>query len=1016
MLHLPHQEPASMNRTAGPDSLLFWQSWRAPYRSLAWAGLLLLAAALLLFAVQALRGVDAVIAWQPESELQDVVMTLDTFTRGLFNFTVEAPGYAVTERFEATGMQVNLVAAYLYLGLLAAGVALLLSVVTVLPRLWYVAAMALFIGWLAVSKLDLLLVFGMGNNALFITVLALILPVSYFFHAFRPDVTFARRLLVFTSLLAVIILGAGYFSTVRYPVLSVLGYGATVPLALSLLFIICVAPEIVRGFVHLVTRSGSANGLLHFTLLTAIYLLNLLLRFLYNTGRIDWDFYYVNAFAVLAVSIVLGVWGFRERAPLLSRIIADPYASFLYIGLAVITVATVGYAFATGNDPMVEMLEDAIIFSHIAMGLAFFLYVLINFRMPMQRGMAVHKVLFQPRQFPFGFSWGVGGMIILSFGLESNLFPFYQGMAGYNNGIGDAYYAQGDATLAEPYYQLAIRYEYRNHKANYAVASMAMQQGNGAKAAEHLRQALLKQPQPYTYAKLSNLYLRENLFFEAMFALKDGVKTFPENGELLNNLALLYGRTSVLDSAYLFYQQAARFTDRPEVVQTNLLAFWAKAPQVFSLDSLLRETPATDYVPYENNRLLLATLAGQADEKPLAPVVARDSALSRERFAYVFNYAVNHKAQADTSLLKTLRGYQEHGANILFNNDLLLAEAYLQYYGNDRAAGLELLDGLQAGSEQRGAFFNELLGLWHLQNDAPQLAVRNFERSVALGDTTMRTNLGLSLAEAGRWNESLALWQTEQYSPNPQARTVARRMVAVTRALTGNAPDSLDDAARVALVHLDKANPRAAVPSTIRDAGYRGLAYAALAGHYLDAGQVTPAAEAYRAAAEAGPGTPAVRELALRLLAAQKQYPQLLQALNDSLPTDEARDRKPYWEALAQENTGNVPAAAKSYARALRRLPLSAEVVTGAAAFYGTRQKDNDRAYQVLVEGLRLNPYEPAVHRAYIRQALAMGLVEYAEKGLEEFRAVAAPADYAAFLPEYEAKKALVEKSLEEWK
>jgi hypothetical protein len=63
------------------------------------------------------------------------------------------------------------------------------------------------------------------------------------------------------------------------------------------------------------TRSGSPNSLLHFTLLTAIYLLNLLLRFFHNTGRIDWDFFYVNAFAVLAVSIVLGVWGFGNGLP-----------------------------------------------------------------------------------------------------------------------------------------------------------------------------------------------------------------------------------------------------------------------------------------------------------------------------------------------------------------------------------------------------------------------------------------------------------------------------------------------------------------------------------------------------------------------------------------------------------------------------------------------------------------------------------------------------------------------------
>ncbi len=1015
MLPSPHTKTDTIDRLPQPKSLLFWQNWQSPYRALFTSALLLLAASLVLFTVQAVQGTDAVIGWQPESELQEVVLSLDNFTKGILNFNVEVPSYVVIERFEPTGIAVNLVAAYLYTGLLLLGLVLLLSTVTVLPRLWYVAGMAVFIGWLAVSKLDLLQVFGLTNDTFFIGVLALVIPVSYYFHAFRPDLSFATRLLTFTCLLALIFFAGGYFSQISYPVLSVLGYGSTVPLLLTVLFIVLVSPEIVRGFLHLVTTSGSANGLLHFTLLTAIYLLNLLLRYAYNTGRIDWEFFYLNAFAVLAVSVVLGIWGFRQRAPLFSRIIADPYLSFLYAGLAVIAVSTIGYAFATGNDPVVEMFEDVILFSHIGMGLAFFLYVLINFRMPMQQGLPVHKVLFQPRQFPFGFSWGVGGMVMLAFLLESGLFPFYQAVAGYNNGIADSYFAQGNAPLAESYYQMALQYEYRNHKANYSVATLAIQEGNSTKAAEYLRQALLKQPQPHTYAKLSNLYLRENLFFESIFTLKDGIKAFPENGELYNNLALLYNRTNVLDSAYLYYEQAERLANRPEVVKTNQLAFWVKAPQLADADSLWQATAPSDYISAENNRLLLASMAGKTDKGSFSKAVKGDSLLTRERFAYLFNYVLNHKTDADTTLTSTLRQYQEYGANVLFSNDLTLAEAYLEYYADDRARGLELLNGLQAGSELRGAFFNRLLGLWYLQNDAPRLAANRFERAIALGDTAMRTNRGIALAEAGLFAESLPVWQAEKFSPDPQARVLARRMETVSRKLAGLAADSADDAARVMLVHLSRNNPQAAVPATVGDAPYRGLAYAELAEVYLGTNQVDRATEAYRAASGLLPDSPAVKELALRLLAAGGQYQKLLSMLNEALPTDAARNRKPYWEALSYQHTGKPALAAEKYAQAVRRLPLDPQVVTDAAAFYRSRQKDDDRAYNILVEAIRLNPYAPAVHKAYIRQALEMGLTDYAEKGLEEFRLVTTSADYGAFLPEYKAQKASVEKRLSEW-
>ncbi len=391
MRQLPNRQASFINHITHSETLFFWRGWRSPYRPLYLITLSLLLIGLVLFAAAAIRGIEGVLHWQTQSELQAVPLTLDSFAKGLFNFSVEATSYAITERFVPSDMQVNLVATYLYAGLLLVSTILLLSVVTTLPRLWYIGSMAVFMLWLASCKLDLLQVFGDTGNLFFMASVALIVPVSYYLHAFRSGFPFVQRILVFAGLLGILIGVAALFSRNTLPLLTTLSYGSIVPMALSALFILLVSPEIMRSFLFLVSQSGSPSSLLHFTLLTLIYLTNLLLRYLHNIEYIDWNILYVNAFFILAISIVLGIWGFRKRSTLFAHILTDPFTSLLYAGLATLTLATMGFAFATGNDPMVDMFEDIILYTHIGMGIAFFFYVLINFRQPMQQVSQVNE-------------------------------------------------------------------------------------------------------------------------------------------------------------------------------------------------------------------------------------------------------------------------------------------------------------------------------------------------------------------------------------------------------------------------------------------------------------------------------------------------------------------------------------------------------------------------------------------------------------------------------------------------
>ena len=64
---------------------------------------------------------------------------------------------------------------------------------------------------------------------------------------------------------------------------------------------------------------------------------------------------------------------------------------------------------------------------------------------------------------------------------------------------------------------------------------------------------------------------------------------FPKSGEFQNNLGYLYARTSVADSAYYYYKSATGLAGQTDVPESNLLAFYARNPNVLEADSTLTQ-------------------------------------------------------------------------------------------------------------------------------------------------------------------------------------------------------------------------------------------------------------------------------------------------------------------------------------------------------------------------------------------------------------------------------------------
>jgi hypothetical protein len=62
--------------------------------------------------------------------------------------------------------------------------------------------------------------------------------------------------------------------------------------------------------------------------------------------------------------------------------------------------------------------------------------------------------------------------------------------------------------------------------------------------------------------------------------------------------------------------------------------------------------------------------------------------------------------------------------------------------------------------------------------------------------------------------------------------------------------------------------------------------------------------------------------------------------------------------------------------------------------------------YDLLLNSITYNPYNPEVYKAYILQSLRVGYTSFAESAMEELARLIPPAEMGAFRQEYQQKKA----------
>ncbi len=993
----------------------FWTSWIRPYQIAYW--LLLLLFVLSWGAALWFRWTDSLaIGWEAVLEPDSTRITLGQFVRRFIPYAFEAEVYRLAGHYTAPDLHVSSLAARGWLLAWLAGLTVLIALIPGLGRLGFFLTLGGLLVLGRALQLSLLGFAGRTDATLLVGLIVLFGGVAYYFHAFRAT-PLLTRIAVFGGLIALSAVAIGWGSTTPEPLLYFTQYGAWVPLVGTLYFIVLVSFALSDAILCAVTRTrqSGAVALINYLALHLLYFLVLALLYFSSRRLGGVELYYLDARYLLLLSAAVGVWTFPRRERYYGHWLPfAPAGAYAYLALGTVALSTLAYYEATANDAMLEMLDTMAVYIHAGYGLSFFLYTLINFAGLIAKGLPVYKVVYDPRHMPFSGVHAFGLLIVGSLLLRVSLFPYTLARGGYYNGVADAYRAEGNLFLAEQFYKESAQLAYRNHRAHYALATLARQQGDQRLTEFYFRRALEKHPSPQAYVGLSQHYLSLNKYFDALFALQEGQRAFPRHGAVALNLAGLYARVGLTDSTDHYLRQAERTAhSRP----------WALLSRLSWLGPDASEWPRRADI---RGNYLAWQLTHRADT--VAPVfdagLVRDSVLDFGAFAYLYHQALLSWKTADTAQIATLAAYAAHPANAMYAEDLHFARGSLLFRSGQRAEGLDVLARVYAQSATMGSFFQLQWSQYATLLESYPLAGRLLGNLADRGYGPAFVPAALAWSEAGYLREARRAWQRAGLVADSSQLPLVRRM----QYLLGTAPDSLrglSDEERCWVVRFRRRElepevlERFIAPIGGLDA--RLMATAEVMHLYRRQGQairaVVRAERLLDQLPQANAGAARAFEQAYwQALWDAGQTQPLVQALRTAALDDPVPEQAGYvatgHELLAQlaQQAGDTLRADQHWAAAHRANPL-AGLPVAALALRRAGRGDAEGAYADLLAAYQQNPDDPDLGWAYLQLALQLRLFEFAETAYGQMRSQW-PADELALLtPRYEAARAVAQQA-----
>ena len=1007
-----------------PD--FFWNAWEKPYKSIYQFLLFIFVFSVLGYAFTYYSGSSYVIHWNIENIINPVKNLFSSYRHGVFTFPINVDNYVISQRFEASDLQVNTWPAYLILIWIGIFISIMLAMVTDLTRFWFVASVVLLTVLFVGLKLDFLVLFNSYSKLGLLVAFALYFPSLYIFHFIKPNVGFTVR--VFVHLCATALFGfiIYQFSYVDLPFLHLVNYGIYVPLLLTVLFAFMVGAEILSGLLRVITSGaliGDKSGLVHFLVISLVFMLNAALVLLRNAKIIQIDLYLIGSFWLLTIASIVGIWGYRAKEVTYKGMFSfSPFGAILFICLAITAHLSISYFFITGNDSFVEAIEDVIIFSQLGYSVLFVVYVIANFFDLMRQNIDVGKVLYKPRRMPYFISRFAGVVFIMALFFRFNMIPYYQSVAGFYSGIGDLYLKADDYLSATEYYKLSNIYSGTSHRANYALASLEKRINNTSQEINFLKQAIGKNPTEFAYANLASNYLDERRYFEAVFTLQDGLERFPDNGKLMNNLGLVYMEMENIDSSFYYFQQSGQLEKSRDESATNLFALLRLRDLSIKADTLPILWQKADYLASANNLVVLANQLGKKLEERMSVRFGDPVHEKLEQLVYNYNKSLNNPWLVDSVYQQNLRSFYDSSNTSWFQDNLNFSSALALFQQGEIASSFQILNHLAIQNPEKEYY--PLLGKLSTVLNAHTLAIDHFKNAFQNGRQEVAPELAFAYMENGDLDKAQFIWSQIIQIDDSMNRIVAKKMMDVIETKNMTAILNSDTETRFSFLtyrfrEFDLGKLEGLVVS-LDNEDLQALGFVKLIYAYLELGQSNKAMKLLEEVGQLNISQLDVLE-AINLAQCQYAYKvkdtEMMQRLYSNMKSEDimVNGYLDLFKNLADSDTKDKQLLAESFKKQAIKNPFFEPGVLEAVHFFDNEMDDSDQGYEILLQAVKINPFSIDLNKAYAMQCLDQGLKSYALETMDELKAMMPSVMFTTFEREFMEKMAKTDSESANW-
>jgi hypothetical protein len=374
----------------------------------------------------------------------------------------------------------------------------------------------------------------------------------------------------------------------------------------------------------------------------------------------------------------------------------------------------------------------------------------------------------------------------------------------------------------------------------------------------------------------------------------------------------------------------------------------------------------------------------------------------------------------DQTTLKKLDQYLKAEANAPYRFDLTLEKAFVQQRLGQALAARTTLENLAATEAGYAGYLLDLIGLQLLEQKLYKAAAVHFDQARAQGWPDAAGHLVTALAlQPDQIVEATLGAEQLKAAANPEHAALARALSFLLRARPVQVITQASDSLKVQYLqlhqdpHLLTDQEFLAITSTVNQPDLKLLAEKELAAFYVSRESYAEATRVIQVMLprldEQNQTLSAVNLLQAEILLRANNLKGLQQALDRMYLTAADKPKKLYYLAQLADRQNRHAAAKKFYDRAVQAMPAHEPTVLAAAAFYHTKMRDGNKVYELLLNSITYNPYNPEIYKAYILQSVAMGYGVFAESAMEELAKLIPPAQMNAFRQQYKRQRTLRE-------